>query len=216
MDMESEEEKQIMTIIGPKIIQSDDFILPYEHITCELSSANIGMSHNLINLDHSDDKLPREDLKLEFKNLSKVRKYPYTSLQNCIQSDTTYVLGHELINTSEFGIRFIIDTTPKIFGKDWEKLKKISEEVGEKISIISGCTGLNDSTIGVISRKKINLTTEQYELEVQKCINDFTFEIKTGYSGLKAGFIGEIIVLNMNDIEKARISAAVGYLYYIL
>ncbi|CAI2366662.1 unnamed protein product [Moneuplotes crassus] len=198
--MESEEEKYIMTILGPKSMGPEDICLPYEHLTSDLSSANI---------DHSDDKLPREDLKLEFKNLSRLRKYPYNSLENCVQSDTVYTLGHELLYAADFGVKFVIDTTPKIFGKDWEKLQKVTEEVGDKISIITGCSGLADSTLDVLARKKINLTSEQFDLQVQKCINDFTFELNTGYSGLKAGFIGEIVILNLNQIEKARLKAAI-------
>ena len=77
----------------------------------------------------SKDSSDKGGVKIDLKTLSKVRKYPYCSLQNCIQSDTAYVLGHELIYAQEQGISLIVDATPKIFSKDWEKLKKVSEEI---------------------------------------------------------------------------------------
>lgn len=107
-------------------------------------------------------------MKIEFKNISRLRKYPYNGLENCVQVDTAYNIGHELKQATEQGVRFIIDTTPKIFGKDWEKLSKITEEVGEKISIITGCSGLTDSTLDILDGKKVELTESQFELQVKK------------------------------------------------
>lgn len=128
-----------------------------------------------------------------------------------MQADTVYVLGHELLHAKEQGISYVIDATPKVFGKDWEKLKKVAEEVGDKVSIITGCTGLTDSTLDTVLNKKDGiLNEEQFNLTVNKCRNDFNFELTTGYAGLKAGFIGEIIILTMNDVEKARLTAAVS------
>ena len=55
----------------------------------------------------------------------------------------------------------------------------------------------------------IQLTKDQYSLEVQKYKNDLNFELSTGYNGLTAGFIGEIIIVLFDDIIKARLQASI-------
>ena len=40
--METEEPKQLMTVLGPKIAEPEDVFLPYEHLTSDLSGINIG------------------------------------------------------------------------------------------------------------------------------------------------------------------------------
>jgi len=119
------------------------------------------------------------------------------------------VLAHELIYGHQQGLRWIVDTTPRVLGQDWQKLAAVAQELGDKVAIVTGCTGTNDLTVKHLFEEPETLDSAEFELEVKKAANDFEFDIKTGYNNIKAGFIGEIIILQMSDIEKARLTAAV-------
>jgi predicted metal-dependent phosphotriesterase family hydrolase len=55
-----------------------------------------------------------------------------------VQSDTAKTISHELLFSASKGAKIFFDMTNKALGRDWEKIQKIVEEVGDKVHIVVG------------------------------------------------------------------------------
>lgn len=180
----------IMTVMGKMDAKDMGITAPHEHIVIDLEvffsePEEVGAK-----------KLAHSPVAME--NLGVLRRNPFAVLDNLKMTDIDTQV-RELFEFKAAGGRTVVDASNKGLGRDPELLRLISARTGLNI-----VTGSGYYVEGAQTKEALALSVEEIENEI---VNDI--ENGIGYTGVKAGFIGEIGVSHiMYPFEEKSLHAA--------
>jgi len=182
---------QIQTVTG--IISKNDlgFVLPHEHLLCNLTSLFIEPT------DPWERALAYKTVTLE--NLAWVRVHRLSNLDNLYFYDKETII-QEVVRFRERGGSTIVELTPNNVGRDPVGLAQIAKATG--INVVMGTSYYTEQSY--YPELAMDSKTEK---DIAK---EFVEDVTQGVNGVKAGIIGEIgcsSPLTKNETKVLRAAA---------
>lgn len=162
----------IQTILGPIEEEQVQYILPHEHILCDLrflvSPLDNGIFHGKVSLENFGD----------------LSRNPYAVLDNAALDDRD-VAVREIARLPKVGFNLVADATTENFGRDKDTilfLRELSQKTG--VHLVLGCGSYHDATVS--PEFKAKPVSEMRDIILR--------ELNEGIYGtdIRAGMIGEI------------------------
>lgn len=176
----------ITTVTGDISSDGLQYILPHEHIFCDL---RFGVAP----LDDEDFYKP-----LTLQNFGKVTRNPYAVLDNALL-DNIDIQVEELRAYKKAGGSLLVDVTTEDFGRDPRKLQEASEKSG--VYVVAGCGSYHDGSVAEAT--KALSVPELYE----RIMKDLCQGMED--TDIRAGVIGEVGTSGeMTPYEKKSLEAA--------
>jgi phosphotriesterase-related protein len=170
--------------IGGTVGRDDfGFVLPHEHLTIDTSDLRV-----------SEGEYP-QDAKLSLENLSQVRRWPRSLVDNAIMDDDTAVV-RDLRRYVRAGGQTIVDLTPIGMGRDFARYRDIAAQAGVQVIAATGYYLSYGHRGRVAGRSAGELADE------------FVGELTEGVAGVRCGVIGEIGMSAEPEPDEWKVLAA--------